>query len=246
IENGIAVVASVGNEGFNQAAFPAGNQGVISVGSIDATGFHMSFSNLSDSLSITAPGYGVTAAWPGELDDRAISFTGTSASAPFVSGAIAAVMSQSDVPLTPMQAWDIVQNYTNESGAPGADSYYGNGLLNVGQVIQRDTSGIYDLAVAQPYYDTETNMLQITVENRGTESFGNGELTVNAGGGNYPLAINSLGANESRLFVIPIGSSSFNTDGSLSVGLQTTINSNVVDSQPRNNQRRDTLSVPTD
>lgn len=246
IENGIAVVASVGNEGFNQAAYPAGNQGVISVGSIDATGYHMSFSNLSDGLSVTAPGYGVTAAWPGGHNDSAISFSGTSASAPFVSGAIAAVMSQSDVPLTAMQAWDIVQNYTNESGAPGADSYYGEGLLNIGQAIQRDTSGIYDPAVAQPYYDAESSMLQITVENRGTESFSNGELTVNAGDGSYSLTIPSLGANYSHLFEIPIGSSSFNTDGSLSVGLQTTINSNFVDSQPRNNQRRDVISVSAD
>lgn len=246
IENGVAVVASVGNEGFNQAAFPAGNQGVISVGSIDASGSHMSFSNTSDTLSITAPGYGVLAAWPSELGDSAISFTGTSASAPFVSGTIAAVMSQSEVPLTAMQAWDIVQNYTNESGAPGADSFYGNGLLNVGQAIQRDTSGIYDIAVAQPYYDADTNMLQITVENRGTESFGNGELTINAGDANYPLAIPSIEANESQLYEIPIGSSNFNTDGSLSIGLQTTTNSNNIDALPSNNQRRDILLSPTD
>lgn len=240
-ENGIAIVASVGNEGFDQAAFPAGNEGVISVGSVDAMGLHMGFSNESANLSTTAPGVGVLAAWPG---DNAISFTGSSASAPFVSGTLAAIISESNSSLTGMQAWEIAQHYTNEAGAPGADSQYGIGIINAGRATQRDIPGIYDIAVAQPYFDFEDNTLQITVENRGTEVLNGSQLNIGASGGSYPLTVQSLGVNERQLFEIPMGPSDFSQDGTLSVSSQSTLNSSLTDALPANNQRNDVITAP--
>lgn len=242
IEQGALIVASVGNEGFTQAAFPAGNEGVVSVGSIDATGAHLSFSNTSDVLSISAPGYEVTAAWPG---DQAISFTGTSASAPFVSATIAAIISQSDVPLTGQEAWALAQNYTNEAGPPGADVFYGEGILHTGRILNRDTPGIYDLAVAQPFYDYDQNLLQVTVENRGTEPLSNSSLAIGADGGNYPFNIRSLQPNERRIYELPVQSPELSDDGLLHITSQTIIGGDIVDALPSNNQRTDVISAPS-
>lgn len=242
IEQGAIIIASVGNEGFNQAAFPAGNEGVVSVGTIDATGTHVSFSNTSDTLSITAPGYEVTAAWPG---DQAIAFTGTSASAPFVSATIAAIISQSEVPLTGQQAWAIAQDYTNEAGAPGFDTFYGEGILHTGRIMQRNTPGISDLAVAQPSYDFTQNLLQVTVENRGTEVISNSSLAIGADGGNYPFLVPTLQPNERLVFELPVQSPELNNDGLLHVTSQTVIGGNVTDALPSNNQRTDLISAPS-
>ena len=241
IENGAIVIASVGNEGFNQAAFPARNEGVVSVGSIDASGSYVPFSNTSETLSTAAPGYEVLAAWPG---DQAIAFTGTSASAPFVSATIAAIISQSDVPLTGQQAWEIAQGYLNEAGAPGPDIFYGEGLLHTGRIILRDTPGISDLAVAEPFYNFERNLLQVTIENRGTEPIFNSSLAVGADGGNYPFLIPTLQPNERRVIELPIQSPELNTDGLLHVTSQTVIGGGVTDALPSNNQRTDVISAP--
>lgn len=242
IEQGAIIIASVGNEGFTQAAFPAGNEGVVAVGSIDASGTHLSFSNTSDNLSLTAPGYEVMAAWPG---DQAIAFTGTSASAPFVSGTIAAIISQSDVPLTGQQAWAIAQQYSNEAGAPGFDNQYGEGILHTGRIMQRNTPGISDLAVAQPHYDYEQNFLQVTVENRGTEPITNSSLAVGADGGNYPFNIQNLQPNERRVYELPVQSPELNQNGLLNVTSQTIIGGGAIDALPANNQRTDVIAAPS-
>ena len=80
----------------------------------------IAFSNSGETLSVTAPGYGVNTAW---LENQRVSFSGTSASAPLVAGAIAAVMSQNPG-VGAAGAWEILAAHTNEAGAPGADARY--------------------------------------------------------------------------------------------------------------------------
>ncbi len=181
LESGATIVAAAGNNGTTDLTFPAAYEGVISVGSIDALGQHLDFSNTSDQLDISAPGYAVPAAWP---DEQVIQFTGTSASAPFVSGSIAAIMSW-DQNITGQQAYDLLVEQANEAGAPGADPTYGNGVLNVGRVVNASSSGIYDVGIASHYYagDLQGNgreILQVVVENRGNEVISGSILTIDS------------------------------------------------------------------
>ncbi|MDA7672608.1 S8 family serine peptidase [Akkermansiaceae bacterium] len=245
--SGAVIVASAGNEGFPTAAYPAAYDGVISVGAIDAAATQMNFSNQSDNLSITAPGYEAVAAW---TDDSAISFTGTSASAPFVSGTLAAIISESSVPINGAQAGEILLQYTNEAGAPGHDSSYGNGYLDIGRVMERDTPGITDLALAGYYYEFDQfsesgNGLQITVENQGYETVFGSQLSVDVDGANYPIRIPQLAANERHVVNLPVGQTALQQDGLLPVIGVLTYLGETVDAQPANNHRAETITSPT-
>ena len=82
-DGGALIVAAAGNNGIDQVSYPAANEGVIAVGGVDAQGNHLDFSNSGESIDISAPGFGVNAAW---TDDQAASVNGTSFSAPIVTG----------------------------------------------------------------------------------------------------------------------------------------------------------------
>ncbi len=87
---GVYVIASSGNEGkkkiLSPSSFALGSNYIISVGSIASNSCRSSFSNYDSSLDVAAPGERVYTAFP----DNQIGYaTGTSFSAPMVSGMIA-------------------------------------------------------------------------------------------------------------------------------------------------------------
>lgn len=246
IENGAVIVASPGNDGLAEAASPARHPDVISVGAVDALGQHLNFSHTDENLSASAPGLQVTAAYPGDL---VTDFSGTSASAPFFSGAIAAVMSESSSPISAQEAVDILMATTNEAGAPGADPAYGNGILDVGRAINRNTSGITDLAVASHHYvlpsdDPAGTGLQISVENRGTEPVWGSTLDVTIAGGEYPVQMNVLQPNERKVITLPVGLAQFEQEGFLEVQSEITLGGEATDMKEGNNQRTEQLTHP--
>ena len=65
-ERGVVIVAAAGNEGSDRLAYPAAYGTVVSAGAVDAAGQPLYYSNSSPSLSLAAPGAGVTAAWLGD------------------------------------------------------------------------------------------------------------------------------------------------------------------------------------
>jgi len=235
-EKGVVIVASSGNEGSNTPSFPAGFEGVISVGAVDANSSHLDFSNQSSDLSIAAPGLQVNAAWTG---DRAIKFTGTSASAPIVSGAIAATMSQNPG-MTATEAAELVLNYSNEAGAPGADSSYGSGVLDVGRIMQRNTPGIVDAAVAShtviPASGTQPfDQVQLTVQNRGTSDLINQGVSFNVAGAEQQLNIPYLKPGQIFSYTLPIDLTPLESGNSVQVSSR--VNGN--DAKVTNNQKTD-------
>ncbi|MEO7598407.1 MAG: S8 family serine peptidase, partial [Opitutus sp.] len=117
---GTVIVAAAGNDHAAQLTWPAADPRVISVGAIDARSQQVTFSNSGPQLQVTAPGYGVQTAW---LDGQRVYVDGTSASAPLVAGAIAAVMSQHPA-YTAGQAWAVVRTTTSDAGAPGTDANF--------------------------------------------------------------------------------------------------------------------------
>lgn len=204
-EQGAVIVASAGNEGLSMLAYPAAYDGVISVGAVEQAGDHLDFSNSSSDLSVTAPGFGVYAAWGNE---QLTAFSGTSASAPFISGAIAATMSENPQ-MSTQQAANLVIELSNDAGYPGSDADYGNGILDLGRIMDNGTSGIYDAAVTgqvliQPTSPTALPEVWITIQNQGTETLINSPVGITSPSGNQQLNISSLAPGAIQTFKIPV------------------------------------------
>jgi len=233
-QRGSVIVASAGNDAAGQPSYPAAYPGVISVGAVDARGEHLAFSNTGANLSLAAPGYEVNAAWPNR---QLIGFTGTSASAPIVSGAIAATMSQGGSSiLTAQQAARVVMGNLNDTGAPGADIYYGTGLIDLGRVMRRSTTGVIDAAVAGVVVSPDGNGLLVTVQNRGTVNLVNTAVSVTTGAGSFPMNVTSLPPGGIHTFQVPV-STPANTPGYVT----TQVTPTGVDAFPSNNKRSDVL-----
>jgi thermitase len=204
-ENGTLIIASAGNEGLEGSAFPAAYEGVVSVGAVDANGDHLLFSN--QGVDLAAPGYSVAAAWPGEQSDQFVYFTGTSASAPVVTAAIAATMTSEG--LGAAAAYELVVANLNEAGSAGTDPFFGDGIIDVGRTFNSDVPGIFDAATASHVFAPATvadpsSRLEVTVENRGTELLTNSQLTINVNGDNYTQTVPSLRPGEHKTVTIPV------------------------------------------
>jgi thermitase len=89
-QKGAIIVAAAGNDAYQNLAYPAAYDSVISVGSVDKNSRQAYFSNSGNGLDIAAPGVGLPVAWE---TDKAASASGTSQSAGVVSGAVAAYLS---------------------------------------------------------------------------------------------------------------------------------------------------------
>ncbi len=242
---GSLIVAATGNNGLGRVSYPAANAGVIAVGAVDALGNHLNFSNTGKQVAMTAPGFGVNAAWTG---NQARSVSGTSFSAPIVVGAIAAVKSwPGNENITVSQAANLVLAYLNDGGEEGADSLYGGGTPDLGRVLNSKTRGIYDAALASqrilpadsrnPY-----GQVEIMVQNRGTETLINTGVRISTPTGEVISNITSLGVNAVKTIRVPIpqpavASMRYDSRVILSQGRQ--------DAKPSNDRRAETY-VPVD
>lgn len=126
IAKGITVVAAAGNDGDGSYNYPASFQNVISVGSISRTGIISGFSNYNDQVDFVAPGEYIYTSKPNNSYDYA---SGTSFSTPIVSG-IVCLMKAVDPSMTRQEIIRILAEESLDKGEPGKDSYYGHGLVN--------------------------------------------------------------------------------------------------------------------
>jgi Subtilase family len=241
---GSLVIAAAGNNGLQRVSYPAANQGVIAVGAVDAAGNHLDFSNSGAQVAIAAPGYGVNAAWTG---NKAASVNGTSFSAPIVTGAIAALMSQpGSAQLTPLQAKKLLFAYLNDGGEAGNDSAYGGGMPDLGRAINAKKPGIYDAALASqrlipPDSKNPNGQVEIMVQNRGTEPLINTGVRISTPNGVTVSNITQLAVNGVKTIRVSIptkatGNLRYESSVNLSGGRQ--------DSKP-SNDRRTEIYVPS-
>ena len=245
---GVIITAAAGNEGLDRLAYPAANEGVIAVGAVDAKGTSLAFSNSGNSLAAAAPGYEVNAAWTG---DQAVGFTGTSASAPIMAGAIAAAMSSAGT--VRLNAWDastLVLSKLDDVGAPGTDAATGGGTLDVGRVMHANTRGIYDAAVASNYVVAPTALvpypqLQVVIQNVGTEMLVNAGVQVITSAGSTPFNITTLLPNAIQTFTIPLPASSWNSAAPLKFDSLVRLYTGQTDANPSNNRRVETYTPAT-
>lgn len=131
VSKGIIVVASAGNGGSTALTYPAGYDGVIGVGSLDAKKVISLSSQRNTGVFLAAPGVSVRGM---DLDGSERTGSGTSYSAPLVTAAAALAM-QRDPKLTTEKFTKLLRQSAEDLGTTGWDSTYGWGLLNVGLML---------------------------------------------------------------------------------------------------------------
>jgi subtilisin family serine protease len=243
-DHGVLIVAAAGNSEQAEASYPAAYPSVISVGAVDARGEHLNFSNYGTYLSLTAPGYEVNTAWPGNAYAK---MSGTSVSAPLVTGSIAATMSNGNgVTMTASAAAEIIMNQADEAGIPGPDSEYGMGILNLGRVMNRNTPNLVDAAITHQRLVRASNSegedeVQVTLQNRGTAVLLNTLLDVETPVGNRQFSVALLAPGAIQTFSMPVQLATWASGQPLRVHSTITLGRIREDSTPRNNQRTDQL-----
>jgi hypothetical protein len=240
-ERGVLIVAAAGNDQAAQLAWPAADSRVVSVGAVDRVEQQVTFSNSGTQLELTAPGYGVQTAW---LGGQRAYVDGTSASAPLVAGALAAVISQNPS-LTPQDALALLTRTASEAGAPGADPAYGNGILNLGWAMNANTPGYVDTAVSNPYFDAASNQIDFVVQNRSSHAVSGLTLAIN--GRATPYLVPALRAGESHVVRITLDAgmlASVASPAGLALSAELVNPLGVADRVPANNRRAGVLKSP--
>jgi subtilisin family serine protease len=173
---------------------------------VDANGRHLSFANRGEGVDLAAPGLGVAAAGS---NNTVISFSGTSAAVPFVSGALAAILA-GDAGMGGEAATAILLETCNDTAAPGPDNEVGAGVIDMGRVRNRLTPGIYDVGLAPVYFpDQQVGEQDLSVsvlaQNRGTERLPSVRLEVSIGGQEHDYTFYGVdvGQTVSREYRVP-------------------------------------------
>ena len=125
--DGIVAVASTGNDGSNTTAYPAGYSDVVmGVASTNNQDVRSTFSNYGSQMTwLAAPGENIVSAYP---YGHYVAASGTSFSAPMVSGAVALLLDRAAA--TESQASGAVAH------AKALTSDLGNGRLDLFQALQ--------------------------------------------------------------------------------------------------------------
>lgn len=141
VNSGMVVVISAGNEGEAQPdALPlaalntTGSPAVIIAGSVDSSGAISSFSNragMAQNNYLVAVGEGIRSF---DHTGQAFLYSGTSFSAPTVSGAVA-LLAQAFPNLTGTRIAEILFASADDLGAPGTDPVFGRGRLNIARAM---------------------------------------------------------------------------------------------------------------
>jgi len=240
-ENGVSIVAAVGNDGEGLVNFPAAYDGVIGVSSVGKNGQVSSFSNYGNGVDIAAPGVGVLAAW--ELQEM-VSFSGTSVSTAIVSASIAAELSN-DPTLTSHDVEDLLLRYANESGKPGYDLIAGHGILSLGRLENRTNENYSDPALVGYYFGESgvvsgTVPFEVIIQNQGNTLLNNLNLEVEYLGTMKKFRVNNLAPSEIRTEKLYLQGSDI--DGFLKIDSRLITPSGTKDDRPGNNMRNSTIS----
>ncbi len=165
--NNVVMIAATGNESSDLPYFPAAHPDVIAVAAIDTLELLAGFSNYGDYVDVVAPGVNMYSSLAGEFNWG--TWSGTSFSAPIVSGTVA-MMKQIESNYTPADFKEHLKNTTRTELLWGnviiPDVQYGYGMINsynaVSQLSIGDLNGdgvrdIRDLTMMIDYITNRNN-----------------------------------------------------------------------------------------
>ncbi len=138
VENGVLFVASAGNDGNDVFQFPAAYDETIAVGATDFQNNLAAFSSYGIKVDLVAPGMDLLSL---KIGNNYGPVSGTSFSAPLVSGALALLWS-----LYPEASPEVLKGMlltgAVDLGAPGWDEMFGHGLLYLPAAVQHLNDGV--------------------------------------------------------------------------------------------------------
>ena len=130
-QRGVIVVGIAGNDSQSKVCYPAKYPSVLAVSATNSDDRLASFSNQGAEVAVAAPGEQITSLFPG---GAAGTSSGTSFSAPHVSGTLALILS-ANPGLSPSEAIDRLKESSVDLGERGLDFHFGAGLINAGQAV---------------------------------------------------------------------------------------------------------------
>ncbi|MDF2181870.1 S8 family serine peptidase [Neptuniibacter sp. CAU 1671] len=146
--HGVVVAAAAGNDNYSaNVAYPASYKTTLAVGATDYNDKRAPYSNYGKYLDVMAPGGDVNVDADGDgYTDGVLQETvrdgrwsyffyqGTSMATPHVS-ALAAMLLERDVDLSPAEVRDLIKISSVDLGAAGYDSVYGYGLIQAADAL---------------------------------------------------------------------------------------------------------------
>ncbi|TDK26764.1 peptidase S8 [Arthrobacter crusticola] len=130
----VVIVAAAGNRagGLTQVGAPATIPGVLSVAGLDRSGVASRESSSEGiSIAVAAPSENLVGGLPGAFYAE---WSGTSGAAPLVSG-VAALIRSKYPELSAAQVVNRIVGTARDAGAPGFDTIYGHGILDVAAAV---------------------------------------------------------------------------------------------------------------
>ena len=185
-DNGTILISSAGNNGIDSAnvGFPGASPLTISVGATDINNNRAFFSATGSALDVVAPGSAVRTTSYRNNSNLLDFFSGTSASAPIVSG-IAGLAKALDPDLTQDEFLNIItvtsEDQIDSSGldTPGRDDFFGWGLINALAVLEKVNPGS-PIVPARIEAQNFTANFDSTPENRGDDTCNTGDVDTQA------------------------------------------------------------------
>ena len=148
---GSIIVVAAGNEGAtasHQVVYPAQLSTTLAIGAVDRYKELASFSSYGPQLDLVAPGQLVLSTYNTTPEDLYKEQSGTSMAAPFVSGAIALLLSvEPGLDFPEVRGRLISSAY--DLGEEGFDHTFGNGLLDVYSLLTDASCPIIEITIPQ-------------------------------------------------------------------------------------------------
>jgi subtilisin family serine protease len=127
VDRNVLVVAAAGNGAADSSPkWPAASDLTLAVTAVDRNNSVTSFDQRGDYIDISAPGSSILSTASNDYKLQ----SGTSMAAAFVTGA-AALLFAAQPSITALQVRDVLQRTATDIGAPGRDSTFGYGIINL-------------------------------------------------------------------------------------------------------------------